>query len=167
MCSIPNRLRNNNIKSIKSPNRLFPFPIISFLFLKNKIINNYLPNVFSIPFVIYQYWDLYLYSIYPTLFFRNQFVMLKLSPLINLLLFVLESFLNSHFLVLFFILILLFFVEYCLRMLVFYVILVFRISIHLCTCRFIFLHCLFLLLFVIYEKCFETLSFKYLFHVLV
>ena len=142
---------------------------LSLLFLpsfykQNKLINSNLPNVFSIPFTTYQQFDLYLYSIYPTLFFRNQFVMLKLSPLISLLSFVLESFQDSHYPESFFMFILLFFVGCCLRMLVFYVILRFRIGTLLCECRYFALYCLFLKQFIVYGKCFATLNFKYLFH---
>ena len=91
--------------------------------------------------------------------------MLKLSPLISLSLFALESQLNYRYLVMFFTLILLFFAGCCLRMLIFYVILEFRIDTLPCSCQFVSLRCLFLLLFVICEKYFTTLNFIYLFHV--
>ncbi len=167
MCTIPYRLRNNNIKSIKSPNRLFPFPIISCFFLKNIKIKNNLPDVFLILFVIFQWLHLYPYSISPTFIFRNQFINLMLSLLISLLLFVLDSFLNSRFHVLLSMFILLFFVECCLRMLIFYGVLEFRISIPPFLCRYVSLHCLFLFSFVISLKYIITLNFKHLSHVLL
>ena len=130
-------------------------------------INNNLLDVFLILFVIFQWLHLYLYSISPTFIFRNQFIKLMLSLLISLLLFVLDFFLNSRFHVLLSMLILLFFVECCLRMLIFYGVLEFRISILPFLCRYVSLHCLFLFLFVISLKYIITLNFKHLSHVLL
>ncbi len=140
-----------------------------FLLLSIKYLNkiNYLLDRFLILFVIFLLLHLCLYLISPTFVFGNLFANLMLSLLIGLLLFVLDSCRSSHFLELLSMFVLLFFVKCCLRMLIFYEVLKFRIDIppFLCLCAAS--YCLFLFSFVISLKDMITLNSKHLFHVLL